>query len=85
MQDYEQGNFVGPTVITGVKPEMDCYKEEIFGPVLVCLEVSFPSACLVCCVPYKPAMQISGDRAKTHVNTSLLQACMLHNHTHACS
>lgn len=40
VKDYEQGNFVGPTVITGVKPEMDCYKEEIFGPVLVCMEVS---------------------------------------------
>ena len=37
---YEGGNFVGPTIITGVKPHMDCYKEEIFGPVLVCLDVS---------------------------------------------
>lgn len=37
---YEQGNFVGPTVLTNVQPEMDCYNEEIFGPVLVCLEVS---------------------------------------------
>jgi malonate-semialdehyde dehydrogenase (acetylating)/methylmalonate-semialdehyde dehydrogenase len=35
---FENGNFVGPTVITGVKPNMTCYKEEIFGPVLVCLE-----------------------------------------------
>mmetsp|Transcript_5343 Transcript_5343/g.12916 ORF Transcript_5343/g.12916 Transcript_5343/m.12916 type:complete len:522 (-) Transcript_5343:189-1754(-) len=34
------GNFVGPTIITGVKPHMRCYKEEIFGPVLVCLEAS---------------------------------------------
>lgn len=39
VKDYEQGNFVGPTIITEAKPEMDCYKEEIFGPVLVCLEV----------------------------------------------
>lgn len=30
---------VGPTVITDVTPEMSCYKEEIFGPVLVCLSV----------------------------------------------
>lgn len=44
---YEQGNFVGPTVLTSVKPDMDCYNEEIFGPVLVCLEVS--SAELVRC------------------------------------
>lgn len=30
---------VGPTVITKVTPEMKCYKEEIFGPVLLCIEV----------------------------------------------
>jgi malonate-semialdehyde dehydrogenase (acetylating)/methylmalonate-semialdehyde dehydrogenase len=30
---------VGPTIITNVTPEMTCYKEEIFGPVLVCLNV----------------------------------------------
>ncbi|KAK9829200.1 hypothetical protein WJX72_004455 [[Myrmecia] bisecta] len=35
---YERGNFVGPTLLTKVKPYMECYKEEIFGPVLVCLE-----------------------------------------------
>ncbi|KAI8892491.1 aldehyde dehydrogenase domain-containing protein, partial [Globomyces pollinis-pini] len=37
-QGYENGNFLAPTIITGVKPHMRCYKEEIFGPVLVCLE-----------------------------------------------
>ena len=36
---YEAGNFIAPTIITGVKPHMDCYTEEIFGPVLVCLDV----------------------------------------------
>lgn len=36
---YEQGNFVGPTVFAKVKPSMRIYTEEIFGPVLVCLEV----------------------------------------------
>lgn len=34
---YEKGNFVGPTIITNVNPKMECYKEEIFGPVLICL------------------------------------------------
>lgn len=34
---YENGNFVGPTIIKNVTPEMDCYKEEIFGPVLICM------------------------------------------------
>lgn len=31
---YEQGNFVGPTVFSGVKADMVVYREEIFGPVL---------------------------------------------------
>lgn len=35
---FPDGNFVGPTVITGVKPGMRCYDQEIFGPVLVCVE-----------------------------------------------
>jgi malonate-semialdehyde dehydrogenase (acetylating)/methylmalonate-semialdehyde dehydrogenase len=35
---FENGNFIGPTVIAGVKPNMRCYKEEIFGPVLCVLE-----------------------------------------------
>ncbi|ETS87906.1 Methylmalonate-semialdehyde dehydrogenase [Pestalotiopsis fici W106-1] len=38
-QRFPKGNFVGPTIISGVKPHMRCYKEEIFGPVLICLEV----------------------------------------------
>lgn len=36
---YPNGNWIGPTIISGVKPHMQCYTEEIFGPVLVCLEV----------------------------------------------
>ncbi|WP_395028510.1 aldehyde dehydrogenase family protein, partial [Comamonas odontotermitis] len=31
---YEKGNFVGPTVFSGVKPGMSIYEQEIFGPVL---------------------------------------------------
>ncbi|KQV87153.1 methylmalonate-semialdehyde dehydrogenase [Massilia sp. Root351] len=31
---YESGNFVGPTVFSGVTQDMAVYKEEIFGPVL---------------------------------------------------
>ena len=37
--DFPNGNFVGPTIITGVKPGMRAYDEEIFGPVLVVVEV----------------------------------------------
>ncbi|MDH4560567.1 CoA-acylating methylmalonate-semialdehyde dehydrogenase [Pseudomonas sp. BN411] len=31
---YEDGNFVGPTIFSGVTTEMTIYREEIFGPVL---------------------------------------------------
>ncbi|HEX7749714.1 MAG TPA: CoA-acylating methylmalonate-semialdehyde dehydrogenase [Bordetella sp.] len=34
---YENGNFVGPTIFTDVKTDMDIYTQEIFGPVLVVL------------------------------------------------
>ncbi|PIN01488.1 Aldehyde dehydrogenase [Handroanthus impetiginosus] len=34
---YELGNFVGPTILTDVTEDMDCYKEEILGPVLLCM------------------------------------------------
>ncbi|CAI5441786.1 unnamed protein product [Caenorhabditis angaria] len=37
---FENGNFIGPTIITGVKPNMTCYREEIFGPALVVLEAA---------------------------------------------
>ena len=35
---YEQGNFVGPTMFSGVNADMDIYTQEIFGPVLCVLE-----------------------------------------------
>ena len=30
---------MGPTVLAKCTPEMTCYQEEIFGPVLVAMEV----------------------------------------------
>jgi len=36
---YPVGNWVGPTLFRGVTPGMRIYQEEIFGPVLACLEV----------------------------------------------
>lgn len=38
-EKYPNGNWVGPTIIDGVTASMECYKEEIFGPVLVVLSV----------------------------------------------
>jgi malonate-semialdehyde dehydrogenase (acetylating)/methylmalonate-semialdehyde dehydrogenase len=31
---YEQGNFIGPTIFSGVRPGMAIYDQEVFGPVL---------------------------------------------------
>jgi malonate-semialdehyde dehydrogenase (acetylating) / methylmalonate-semialdehyde dehydrogenase len=36
---YENGNFVAPTIFSGVKPSHEVYKQEIFGPVLVIVSV----------------------------------------------
>ncbi|KAH6628981.1 Aldehyde/histidinol dehydrogenase [Boeremia exigua] len=36
-EKYPNGNFIAPTIITNVTTSMKCYKEEIFGPVLVVL------------------------------------------------
>ena len=36
--EFPDGNFIGPTLLTGVTSDMSCYKEEIFGPVLCCME-----------------------------------------------
>ncbi|MDR0478977.1 MAG: aldehyde dehydrogenase family protein, partial [Burkholderiaceae bacterium] len=36
---YERGNFIGPTIFSGVKTSMSIYTQEIFGPVLSVLEV----------------------------------------------
>ncbi|MDP9084109.1 MAG: CoA-acylating methylmalonate-semialdehyde dehydrogenase [Pseudomonadota bacterium] len=36
---YEKGNFIGPTIFSGVKPDMKIYTTEIFGPVMVIVGV----------------------------------------------
>src|SRR5271156_6704421 len=37
---YEKGNFIGPTVFSGVKPGMKIYTTEIFGPVMTIVSVA---------------------------------------------
>lgn len=37
--EYPRGNFMGPTILTGVETYMECYQKEILGPVLICMEV----------------------------------------------
>ncbi|MEH6446473.1 MAG: CoA-acylating methylmalonate-semialdehyde dehydrogenase [Oceanospirillaceae bacterium] len=39
VEGLEKGNFVGPTMFTDVTTDMTIYTDEIFGPVLVTLEV----------------------------------------------
>uniref|UniRef100_F1L4E9 Probable methylmalonate-semialdehyde/malonate-semialdehyde dehydrogenase [acylating], mitochondrial n=1 Tax=Ascaris suum TaxID=6253 RepID=F1L4E9_ASCSU len=39
VKGFNEGYFVGPTIIDGVQPHMQCYKEEIFGPVLCVMRV----------------------------------------------
>ncbi|HAI73751.1 MAG TPA: methylmalonate-semialdehyde dehydrogenase (CoA acylating), partial [Alteromonas australica] len=35
VEGYENGYFLGATLFDHVKPHMDIYQKEIFGPVLV--------------------------------------------------
>ena len=37
---YEKGNFIGPTIFSGVTPDMTIYTTEIFGPVMVIMSVN---------------------------------------------
>lgn len=35
---YENGNFIGPTILSNVTVNMECYKEDVLGPVLLCMQ-----------------------------------------------
>jgi len=39
VKGHEEGFFVGPTVLRGVQPTMRAYCDEVFGPLLVVMEV----------------------------------------------
>ncbi|BCN26269.1 CoA-acylating methylmalonate-semialdehyde dehydrogenase [Vibrio alfacsensis] len=39
VEGFPDGNWVGPTLFSGVTTDMSIYTQEIFGPVLVCIEV----------------------------------------------
>jgi malonate-semialdehyde dehydrogenase (acetylating)/methylmalonate-semialdehyde dehydrogenase len=40
VEGYPKGNFVGPTVIDYVKPGMEVYDQEIFGPAMILVRVN---------------------------------------------
>eukprot|EP01068_Selenidium_serpulae_P007859 Selendium_serpulae@DN4820_c0_g1_i3.p2 len=46
VKDFPKGNFLAPTVLDKVTPNMTCYKEEIFGPVLSIVHVPTLDAAL---------------------------------------
>ena len=39
VEGMPEGNWLGPTLFTGTTTDMSIYEQEIFGPVLVCMEV----------------------------------------------
>merc|ERR1712013_458719 len=39
VEDYPNGNFVGPTILSNMNTDMEAYKKEIFGPVLCVVNV----------------------------------------------
>lgn len=57
---YPDGNFIGPTILSNVKPYMACYQEEVFGPVLVCIEAENLE---------KAVKIINSNRCKSHPPT----------------
>jgi malonate-semialdehyde dehydrogenase (acetylating)/methylmalonate-semialdehyde dehydrogenase len=40
VKGFEKGNFVAPTIFSGVKPGMQIYQQEIFGPVLCVMQAN---------------------------------------------
>lgn len=40
VEGYENGNFLGPTILKCSSTDNICYREEIFGPVLTCMHVN---------------------------------------------
>ena len=38
VKGFENGNFIGPSIVSNISTSMTCYIEEIFGPVLVVLQ-----------------------------------------------
>jgi malonate-semialdehyde dehydrogenase (acetylating)/methylmalonate-semialdehyde dehydrogenase len=73
LQGYEKGFFVGASLFDNVTPEMDIYKEEIFGPVLSQVRAkSYDDALkLVCDNPYGNGTAIytaDGDTARDFAN-----------------
>ncbi len=73
VQGYPDGNWIGPTLFTDVKPTMSIYREEIFGPVLcvVCVDTLEEAIELINNSPYGNGTSIftaSGAAARKYTH-----------------
>ncbi|CAH0561342.1 unnamed protein product [Brassicogethes aeneus] len=73
VEKYPNGNFVGPTLLTEVQPHHDCYKEEIFGPVLCVMSADTleDAVAIINANPYGNGTAVfttSGSHARQFVN-----------------
>lgn len=73
MDKYPNGNFVGPTILTDVLPTYECYREEIFGPVLsiVNADTLEDAIAIINANPYGNGTAIfttNGSHARQYVN-----------------
>ncbi|MES1944022.1 methylmalonate semialdehyde dehydrogenase [Salinisphaera sp. PC39] len=73
VEGYPDGNWVGPTLFSGVKPGMTVYDEEIFGPVLCVTEAETleEAIALINANPYGNGTSIftaSGAAARKYVH-----------------
>ena len=81
---YERGCYIAPTIFTGMRPEMRCAREEIFGPVLgvikvknldeaiaVANDVEYGLASGICTRDLKAALEFArrSDAGMIHVNS----------------
>jgi acyl-CoA reductase-like NAD-dependent aldehyde dehydrogenase len=76
-----QGPFFQPTVISGVKPDMDIYKEEIFGPVALVIPAASQEEAIAIAndTPYGlSAGIVTGDLMRGQAVAPLIHAGMVH-------
>jgi len=54
VEGFPEGNFVGPTILSDVTTDMECYQNEIFGPVLqvLCVDSLDEAINIINCNPY---------------------------------
>ncbi|CDP01587.1 unnamed protein product [Coffea canephora] len=64
---YEQGNFLGPTILCDVATNMECYKEEMFRPVLCMQADRFEEA-----IAILPSLGVAARKFQNDVESGLV-------------